>query len=290
MAIRSRHATFMAVALASSLAATGSASAAQPGTADGWGGWFARTVAEALAAIGGGEREPDFETGGEVLLDRGLSTVSGGLQRVVPELDRFGAAIHFDDRFRPAYDVGLTQPLVRGWGGAFDLEGSLGYDSGGQTSQTVALNYRRSASQAAPMVAPTRVSVELERDDHWATNHTRHALAGRVDFAGLELGGGFRADVPSAGPSAGHGRPAHGAHARLTASVPRLRWVQLETRSTWSTSEAKPTRLEVSDATYLVRAQPFGPLELTAGRRNVRNSPSDWFTQLQLKVKLGGGA
>lgn len=256
--------------------------AASPGRDDGWLGWLSRTAAEALKAVAG-DGEPDLGDGGELLFDRGIGTVGSQLRRVAPVLGRLDADLRLDGRASPAYGLALTQPLLHAPGRALDLESSIGYQPDGPTRQAVALGYRRTAGLRSAGLAPTMLTVELARHGHAVSDDASQAVSGDIAWTGLEIGGGLRADRRPGSPRIDN------AHAHLTAALPPLRWVEIETGGRWSTRAAGRARLVMSEATYLVRACPFGPLELTAGRRNGGAPEPDWFTRLQLRVTLGGG-
>ena len=293
-----RHVLFATLLGSSVIAAASPADAASNSPGDGWLGWLSHTLAKALEAVGNGG-EPDLGSGGEVLFDRGVSTVGSKIRRVAPALGRFDVDLELDEHANPAYGLALTQPLLHTGGRALDFEGSVGYQPDGPTRQVFALSYRRTAGPdsyrwaAGPgftRLLPTVLTVELERHGHAVSGQTSQAVAADIAWDGLELGGGLHADQPSAGQPNHDWLQIDDARIQLTATLPRLPWAEIETRGRWSTTTTDPAQLELAEAAYLVRACPFGPLELTAGRQADGSPEPSWVTRLHLKLALGGGA
>ena len=269
-------------ALAAQLGATPAlAIAADAGTSE-LSSWLSDTAARALQAA---EPDNDLAAGLREGLNRGVSRAFSGLQQTGPAwLRRVEVDLRFQEDLEIAYDVAVTQPLLRAWQGRdrLWLRGQLRHEPAGRSLSDLGLFYRHRL-----LGRDVTLGVNGAVEEGPLLDYERFALGTTVRSPAFEFRASLFDDVPGQ-DLVERGLPDRlldGYDLAVAASLPKLPWARVEAQSRWQVAVNSD---QVSESKGLsLKLKPLPPLEAEAGTGSV-GEDRFWFARLRFKIPLGG--
>jgi hypothetical protein len=218
-------------------------------------------------------------------LNRGVSRAFSGLQQIGPAwLRRVEVDLRFQEDLEIAYDVAVTQPLLRPWQGRdrLWLRGQLSHEPAGRSLSDLGLFYRHRLL-GRDLTLGVNGAVEEGR----LLDYQRFALGTTVRSAAFEFRASLFDDVPGQ-DLVERGLPDRmldGYDLAVAASMPGLPWARVEAQSRWQVAIDSD---QVSESNGLsLKLKPLPPLEAEAGTSSV-GEDRFWFARLRFKIPLGG--
>jgi hypothetical protein len=252
-----------------------------PGSSE-FSSWLSDTAARALQAA---EPDNDLAAGAREGLNRGLSRAFLGLQQIGPAwLRRAEVDLVFREDLQIAYDVALTQPLLRSGQGRdrLWLRGQFRHEPAGGNLSDLGLFYRQRL-----LGEEMTLGVNGALEDRQLLDYERFALGTIVRSRVFELRASLFDDVPGQDLLA-RGVPDRmldGYDLAVAAEMPKLPWARVEARRRWQVAVDSD---HISESTGLsLRLTPLPPLEAEAGTSTGGEARS-WFARLRFKIALGG--
>jgi hypothetical protein len=245
--------------------------------------WLSDTAARALRAA---EADNDLAAGGRVALNHGIKSAFLELQQVGPAwLRRVTLDLRFQDDSQVAYDIAVSQPLLRSWqhGDRLWLRGHFEHDPGGRNVGDLGLFYR-------PRVLDGDLTLGVSGavEDRWLLDYRRFGVGATARSSAFEFSASLFDDVAGRqlAETGVPDRRLDGYDIALAARVPGLPWARVQAKRRWQVAVAGD---QVSDGDALsLQIKPLAPLGVEAGTTATGDHRS-WFAKLRFKIRLGGG-
>ena len=245
--------------------------------------WLSDTAAHALRAA---EADNDLAAGGRAAVNHGLKSAFMGLQEVGPAwLRRVTLDLRFQDDSQVAYNIAVSQPLLRSWqhGDRLWLRVHFGHDSGGRNGGDLGLFYRPRVL-GGDLTLGVRGAIE----DRWLLDYRRFGVGATARSSAFEFSASLFDDVAGRqlAETGVPDRRLDGYDIALAARVPGLPWARVEAKRRWQVA-VDGDQVSEGDALSL-QIKPLAPLGVEAGTTAAGEHRS-WFAKLRFKIRLGGG-
>ena len=244
--------------------------------------WLSDTAAHALQAA---EPDNDLAAGAREGLNRGVARAFVALQQIGPAwLRRVEVDLTFQEDLQVAYDIAVTQPLLRSWQGPdrLWLRGQFRHEPAGRSLSDLGLFYRHHL-----LGQDLTLGVNGGVEDRGLLDYERFALGSSVRSRVFELRASLFDDVPGRDllERGATDRMLDGYDVAVAASVPRLPWARVQAQRRWQVAVDSE---QVSASNGLsIKARPLPPLEGEVGTTHIGEDRS-WFATLRFRIPLGG--